>query len=781
MADLLARPRFPDAKALLEVEGLALLDAIGIATPRRIEIASALAAADLPDPPLPGDRAVLKALGPGLLHKTEVGAVRVVSARRFAVLAEALAMERRLEGRTLAGFVLEEYVPHETSLGSEFLLGLRATPDFGPVVTLGAGGVHAEFLARALREGGSLAVFSDALRGAASVEETLERLAPARLATRGHRGLPAALPIARLADAVRRFLALAAAFCPQPLREFEVNPLVVSAGRLVALDALATLGADVLPDAPARPVEKIRRLLEPRTIAIVGVSETAMNPGRIILRNVLRAGFDPARVVVVKRGADSIDGCRCVPALASLPEAQDVVVLAVSAAASAGLIEEIARDRRAESVVLIPGGLEENPESAPVVATMRQALDRSRGEPWRGPVVNGGNCLGLRSEPGRIDTLFIPEHKLPLAKRPADPVALIMGSGAFAVSTISKLPRLRPVYTVTVGNQMDLTAGDYLEYLKGDPRVEIFAVYLEGFRPGDGARFLAATEAIVASGRPVILYRGGRSPSGAAAAASHTAAVAGDYRVTTALAEAAGAIVAETLEDFGDLVRLAVALRRRSISGLALGAISNAGYETVAIADNLGPFELARFSDETRSALGAVIERAGLAGIASVRNPLDLTPILDDAATEAALRTVLADPGVAVALLGCVPLTGALATLATAAGHGEDIEADGGIVKRLIRLASERGKAWIAVVDSGPLYDPMVRALEEGGVPTFRSADRATRLFGRLCAARCRFRVAPTLAAPPLAAPPPAVPPLALPPDGLAAGAALCDALPVRD
>ncbi len=744
---ILARARCADAGVLLETEAMELLDALGMETPRRVVLANANAAAALPDPPLPGEQVVLKVLAPDILHKTEAGGVRILPAKRAAVIAELAAMERRFTGREVAGYVLQEYVPHEAGVGSEFLLGLRYTRDFGPVVTLGAGGIHTEFLARSLREGESLAVFSLALFRESTVEEALERLAPARLATQSQRGRPVMLPASRLADAVRRFLALAASCCPEPLAEFEVNPLVVSAGRLVALDALATFQTRATPGAPAarppepspppRPLEKIGRLLEPRSIAVLGVSES-MNPGRIILRNILRAGFDAARVAVVKPGLESIDGCRCVPSLSALPNRMDVVVLSVSAAACAGLLEEIARERRAEGIVLIPGGLEENPESGGIVARMREALTRSRAEDWRGPVVNGGNCLGIRSVPGRYNTLFIPRYKLPPPDRPTDPVALITGSGAFAVSKTSKLACVNPVYTITIGNQMDLTAADYLEFLEKDPRVEIFAVYLEGFRAMDGARFLATAEAIVASDRTVVLYLGGRTAAGSAAAASHTAAVAGDYAVAKALGEASGAVVAETLEDFEDLVRLFAALRGRTVRGLALGALSNAGYETVAIADNLGPFWLPGFTESTTAAVRATIQRAGLAGIVSVRNPLDLTPIMSDAGYEDVVRHMLGDPGVHVGLVGCVPLTGALNTLAAGPGHGEDIEREDGIVKRLIRLAHEGGKAWVAVVDSGPLYDPMAHALEEGGVPTFRAADRALNLFGRFCAARLR-------------------------------------------
>lgn len=755
---ILLRARHAKVTHLIESDAKNLLDAIGIATPARILLSGPAGAEGLHDPPFPSRGVVLKALAPGLLHKTEAGAVRMLAPCKTAVIAEIGAMARRLDGQPIAGFLLEERIRYEAGPGSEFLLGMRWTSDFGPVVTLGAGGLHAEFLSGVFRAGDALAVFSPALTPSPrAIASALSRVAAVRLATQSQRGRPPALELDALVDVVRRFLALAAAVVPDLLLELEVNPLVVSEGRLVALDGLATFtpaDAPVPAPAPARPVDKIDRLLRPRSIAIVGVSEKSLNPGRIILRNVLRAGFDRDGVVVVKPGTESLDGARCVPTLDALPNEPafhdaerraDLVVLSVSASAAPELLDAIARDRRAESVILIPGGLEEHAEGGERVARMRASIARSRAGAWRGPVVNGGNCLGIRSLPGRYDTFFIPEHKLPRPKRAPDPVAFLTGSGAFAVSKSSKLGAVHPRYTISVGNQSDLTVADYLDFLKSDPEVETFAVYLEGFRPLDGARFLAAADEITASGRTVILYRGGRTSAGLAAASSHTAAIAGDDVVTRALAREAGVVVADTLEEFEDLTRLFAMLRGRSVAGLSLGAVSNAGYETVAMADNAGLFRLPAFAEATTARLRAALERAGLGGIATVRNPLDVTPILDEAGTEQVVRAVLEDPGVDVAVVGCVPMTGALQTLPRGEGHGEDLGSVGAIVPRLIGLSEDGGKAWIAVVDAGPLYDPMARALEEGGVPVFRSADRALRVFGRYCRARlARPQTAPT-------------------------------------
>ena len=205
-----------------------------------------------------------------------------------------------------------------------------------------------------------------------------------------------------------------------------------------------------------------------------------------------------------------------------------------AAQASAALVEIIEREK-AESVVLIPGGLEEKAGSEAIVARMHAALARSRSSAWGGPVINGGNCLGIRSVPGRYDTTFIPEYKLPVPKGEPSRLAIISQSGAFAVSKASKLSAVNPKYSITLGNQMDLTVGDYLTYLKDDAGIDLFAVYVEGFRPLDGLRFLEAAREIASQGRTVILYRAGRTPAGAQASASHTASIAGDYAVMRAL------------------------------------------------------------------------------------------------------------------------------------------------------------------------------------------------------------------------------------------------------
>jgi acyl-CoA synthetase (NDP forming) len=738
IASLLGAARADHREALLETEGLRLLAALGLPAPRHVFVTSpdAVTAGALDD--LPGSRVVVKVVSPLILHKSDVGGVAIVDKTPALVQAAVADMAARLGSQQVAGYTISEFVPYPAALGHELIVGLRWTEDLGAVVSVGAGGIYTEFLAGHFRPGHDIAVFAPGLATRESIAADLGNVAVVQLMTRSLRGQPPRLALAALVDVVERFLAFAGAF-GRELVECEVNPFVVAAdGRLVALDILVKTcpprgAAGSLP----RPLGKLAHLLRPASAAIMGVSER-LNPGHIIVNNLLREGFDRSRIHIVKAGSREIEGCVCVPDIASLPERVDLFVLAIDATQASRVLVEIIERRAAESVVLIPGGLEEKAGSEALVARMRDALAAARASDWGGPLINGGNCLGIRSLPGRYDTTFIPEHKFPVPAGAPSRVAFISQSGAFALSKASKLAGVNPKYSVTLGNQMDLTVGDYLTYLEDDGEIDLFAVYVEGFRPLDGLRFLEAAGRIVASGRTVILYRAGRTAAGAKASASHTASIAGDYAVIRALCQSAGVVVAETLEDFEDLTRLFAGLGRIAAPGPRLAAVSNAGFECVAIADNLGRFTLPGFGDHARRHLHDVFETNRIAQVVDLNNPIDLTPMTGDAGYVQTVEALLQEDDIDVVLAGCVPFTSAMQTLPRADHHGEDLLADTGIVSGLSRLHREYRKPCVAVIDAGPLYDPMADALRAAGVPTFRTADRALRLLNVFCSARER-------------------------------------------
>jgi acyl-CoA synthetase (NDP forming) len=663
--------------------------------------------------------------------------VLVVPRDRAAMRTAVRSLEHCFASQDVHGYLLLEYIPHERSLGHELLLGAHWTEDFGPVVTFGPGGIYTEFLAASLKTGRSVALMSPGLTAPEDLEAILAAKALTPLITGRLRGQKAIMEMAGLTDLVSRLMTFAAEVMPDRISEFEINPLVLAGGGAVAVDALVRLGRPAATAAPPRPLHKLHHLLQPRQIGIMGVS-SRMNPGRIILKNLLRQGFTPDCLHVIKPGCETLDGCRCYPGLDALPVTLDLLVLSISAAQVPEVIEEVVSTGRAESLIVIPGGLGELAGSEGLARRVRSALDRSRTTAGEGPLVNGGNCLGIRSRPGGFDTMFIPGYKLPPPQGKETPLAVISQSGAWAVARASKLSDLVPRYMISIGNQVDLTMGDYLEALKHDPEIRIFACYVEGFQPGDGARWMQAAAEITASGRTVILYRAGRTPSGARATASHTASIAGEYAVTRELARQAGVVVADSLADYEDLVRLFSMLHDTPVAGWRLGAISNAGFECVAVADNLGAFTLADFAPHTVERLRDLLGDCRLASVVDVRNPLDVTPLMSDAAYAEAARTIMEDELVDVGVIGVVPLSGAIQTLAAGEHHGEDVDSPESLAGRLLHWPGRRRKPWVVVVDGGAPFDAMVRRLESGGVPTFRTADRAMRLLEIFCCTRLR-------------------------------------------
>lgn len=727
---------------LYEHEGYALLEAYGLRCPRRLFVPSARPG----DPRAPwaetleravasldGDRLVVKAVSQGLPHKSDAGGVRIVPRNPGAVSAAVSAMDDGLAAYDLAGVLLVEYVAHGTEPGSEFLLAAQMTAEYGAVVTVAPGGRHAEFLAAHLREGEAIAaIAAGAVRRPS--HDALASAAWVRLATTPQRGAPPRLPAAALADAVERMLALASGLEALGLQDCEINPAVVSDGGFVALDALVTLGSGHR-HTPARPTTKLRHVLVPESIAVIGVSD-GVNVGRVVLRNILRAGFSPDRVFVVKPGRGTIEGCRAVPSLVTLPHAVGLLVVAIPAPQVPALIEEVVGTQRAEGIIVLTGGLDETAEGATHASRMRDTLDTARTTPWGGPLVVGGNCLGVRSRPGRYDTMFIPGTKLPVPAGGDDPVALIAQSGAFAAARASRWTMVSPRYVVTLGNQVDVTIGDVVEWLRDDPDVMVFALYVEGFKTADGLRTLRAADEITRSGRSVVLYRAGRTPAGVRASASHTASIAGDYRLTRVLFEQSGVMVADTMDAFDDFVLLSLALRHVPAGGRRVAVVSNAGFECVAAADWLGSLELATLRPQTCGSLASLFAELRIASIVDVHNPLDLTPMTTDAGYEAVLRCVLGDEGVDAAVVGCVPLTPALQTLPATAGAGEDLMRPDAVAGRLGRLRAECGKPFVVAVDAGPRFDPLADALRAAGVPTFRSAVGAVRALDAWTCAR---------------------------------------------
>ncbi len=776
IAEILHRAARDGRSSLFEHECYELLAYIGAErAPATLLVPVGTPVSDADLQRLSGDRVVLKIVSEDIVHKTEARGVRVVPRTVHAInsaidsmLAEVpTAYARHLarhpghlpaEHTDLDGEALQQHLaerirgvlvcqfvePDARGFATELFVGIRHTTEFGPIISAGLGGVEMEVLAAHSRPGAAVAIAPTGTITAQQFFTLFQNTLSYQRLSGTMRGAEQLVTDEALIECFDAFIQLANAFSrvghshDHEIVEMEVNPFFVSAGKIAPLDGVCAF-RPASSEPVGRPLDLIGKLLRPSSAAVIGVSESKMNMGRIILNNLFEAGFDRSRAYVIRPGVETIDGATCVPSIDALPEKVDLFVVAVGAAQVPDVVTALIEHDRAHGVILIPGGLGEKEGSQDLERQLKAGIAEAHTSGDGGPVFLGGNSLGVISHPGRYDTMFIPETKLPKSRGDHQRrTCFISQSGAFVIANLSRMPWFDPAYALSIGNQIDLTAGDLMEYLRHDDAIDVFAVYMEGFQPMDGHAFAAAVEATVAMGKDVVFYKAGRTSAGRSATAGHTASVAGDYAVCEAALRQAGAYVAADFTEFSDLLRVALFMRDSTVGGHRLMAMSNAGFESVGMADSIQgddfQLELTRLAPGTIAALQSTLATHRLDGLVDVKNPFDVTPMATDAAYEDLIRQIVADDNVDALVVGIVPLTPAMQTLPHGVVAHESVDSEQSIAHRLPMIARDVDTPIVAVVDSGRLFDALADRLEHGGVPTFRSADRAVRVLRKYIA-----------------------------------------------
>jgi acyl-CoA synthetase (NDP forming) len=485
-----------------------------------------------------------------------------------------------------------------------------------------------------------------------------------------------------------------------------------------------------------RPIHKIDKLLHPASIGLLGVSATSMNFGRIILRNLMGSGYPKEQLRVIRPGEAEIDGVKCVAGLDALDGKLDLLIVAVSADAVYGLVDEIIATDAVDAVMLIPGGLGETRKSREPASEMADRINAAHGKEGGGPIFLGANCLGVVSHPGAYDSWFIPLERLPKPKKkPERNSVMLSQSGAFMITRMSQNPWLDPRYMLAMGNQTDLTHGDLLAYFAERPEIETLGIYLEGFKDLDGLDFVRAVRKAVRNGKDVVVYKAGKTAPGVGGALGHTASIAGGHALFEGVVRHAGAIVAEDVTAFDDLFYLAGALHGKKIAGNRLGAISGAGFEAVSMADSIESdtfaMQMGALEPGTVKRVEAILAAKRLDALVEVNNPIDINPGADDEAHVQITEAFLQDPNVDAVVVALDPTAPSVRALEESKLPGFDIKDPKSTVHLMPPIVERNDKPIIGIVDAGKLYDAMCAALMDQGVCIFRNCARAPR---RWCA-----------------------------------------------
>lgn len=604
---------------------------------------------------------VLKAHGPGIVHKTDMGAVRL--GLRAGELEDARAvMEEALAARGLAvaGFVVEEQVPP----GVEVMVGATRGP-YGVTVAVGLGGVLAEALddvavrlapisrpdAEALLDGFRGASI---LRGARTAEPVdRDALVAVLLAIAGPGGL-----LAELGD---------------DFAELDLNPVIARPDGATVVDARLVLLAEPPAEPPLPPPPPdFDALFAPRSIAIAGVSTSRPGFGNRALAAYRAFGW-AGGLAVIHPSATEVDGVPAFPSPAAVPGGVDYLLAAVPAAACPDLVRDAAGHARV--VQVISGGFAEaGPDGARLEAALGDAARAARAARLR---VVGPNCIGVYAPAGRQTFQLDVPHD-------AGPVSVVSQSGGLAGDVVKAgaARGLRFAKVLSVGNCVDVTPAEVVEHLVGDEATQVLGCYFEGAR--DGERLVAAFRA--ARGRvPVVVMTGGLTGQGAAAAVSHTGALTTGRRVWDAVRAATGVAVVERLEDFLGVLAFAQRYGAHPAPGapetLVVGAGGGASVLAADACDRAG-LHVAPVGPAAVGRLRALGYGAGT----SVANPVEIgvgpaapvdvfLPVLDAILPEQPYPDVLLHVNVAAyygyGTAGTAPLCDLVRTVGAAFGAGE--------------------------------------------------------------------------------------------------------------
>jgi acyl-CoA synthetase (NDP forming) len=385
-------------------------------------------------------------------------------------------------------------------------------------------------------------------------------------------------------------------------------------------------------------------VLRPRSIAIVGASETAAAGwSKALFANVRHFGT-AVPVYPINPRRDTVWGERCYASFADLPEPVDLALMIMPAPAIPGMLREgLARGLKAATIYAAGFGEGADHEGTELADELREICAA-------GLSLVGPNCMGALSV--REQLYLYPAARV-LDVQPGN-VALAMQSGGLFQFWLQQAAArgLGFSYAVTSGNELNLDLADYIDFFVDDENTQVICALAEGIRRP--AAFVAAAAKALARKKPVILVKIGRTEAAQRAAQSHTGSLAGDDRVLDAVCERYGIVRVATLDD---MMETALVMRAgRLPSGSRIAMVGYSGAARGLALDVAGDEHLAfsELSAETSAALQPNLDR----GI-SIEMPIDLGPMAtaDPERYSRINQIVAADPGVALlAVQGQLPV-----------------------------------------------------------------------------------------------------------------------------
>lgn len=443
----------------------------------------------------------------------------------------------------------------------------------------------------------------------------------------------------------------------------------------------------------------LKRLLDPKKIAVIGASKSKNKVGGIIFRRLLDSR---RRLFPVNPKETAIEGHKVCPDILSLPNDIDLAIITVSAAAAVTSVE-MGIEKGIPNYIIVAGGFGEVDAQGRLLEEKLKRLAKENAVNILGP-----NSLGIFLPDENIDTIFVEHGDKALDRK--GKVACIVQSGSVGVEALGYASNtgygMRAF--VGLGNKCDLDEIDFLDYFARDRKTNCLGFYLENIEKG--RQFLTAAKT-VSHKKPVVVLKAGRTHTAASAVSSHTGKLAGSDNVISGALKQFGIQRVYDDEEFCDATKVLSMLP--GAPGNRVAVLTAAGGYGVMCTDFIekhdprAPLEMARLSSGTKQRI-----KEATFPFTACENPVDITASADDRMFSQSLDALIEDEGVDIII--CIAFF-----------------APPGITENLIDIIARKikkaHKPVIVFTKYGPFTDNSIKNLFYAGVVGYPSVGRAVR------------------------------------------------------
>ncbi len=625
---------------------------------------------------------VAKIVSPEILHKTDVKGVKVGLQNQDDVKETFNDMFGRLsEQYHVKGVLLEKMAE---AGGVELIVGLQNDPQFGPVIMAGIGGIYTE-----LFKDVSFRVLPITKEDALSMIDDLK----GNKMLRGFRGMPAVNPDV-IAEALVNIGKFGTDMAPY-YESIDFNPVIFYQNDYVVVDAKILLREK--PDreviSNAQPESKyLDSFFNAKSVALIGASPESGKVGNSVLESLAKHEYKGKVYPVNAKGYSEIMGLKAYKSLDEIPDRIDVVIVTVDLKFVPDLLRSAAKKGIHNFVIISGGGKELGGERATIESQIRELSKQMQIR------IIGPNCIGMFNGENRLDCAFQGHARMIRPKN--GNVAFLSQSGTVGIAFMESSDAFGMSKMVSYGNRSDVDEADMIWYLSEDPETQVIGLYVEGL--GDGRKFMnTARRVIQERGKPIVVFKNGRSARGAKQAASHTGSLGGSYAVVKGALDQAGVISVDSYEELTAALK-AFTWQPVPNGGRAAMVTNGAGPIIAAIDhfERLG-LQVTELSEETKKSFKNHYPSTYVIG-----NPCDITGSANTDDYKFAIQSFMDDPNVDIIMLWFV---------------FQDDPLEETIVDVLASFQKRKKKPILVGAMGGPFTRKISQRIEDANVPVYHS------------------------------------------------------------